>query len=94
MKPIAWESLELNGCLPERVLVKLVVSNGGSNLKMQVKKLSQTTLTWINSLRPFRSLSGKVSEFGSVFEHVCQLLVAKVVHLEVIWEVSQGVLVT
>ena len=42
--------------------------------------------------RPSRSMLRKVCEFGSVLEHVCQLLVPKVVHLEVIWAVSQGVL--
>ena len=48
----------------------------------------------LQSLRPSRSLSGKVSRIGAVLEHVCQLLVIKVVDMEVIWEVSQGGLVT
>ena len=32
----------------------------------------------------------KVDGIGAVLEHVCQLLVPKVVDLEVIWEVSEG----
>ena len=31
---------------------------------------------------------GRILEFGAVLEHVCQLLVFKVVHLEVIWVAS------
>ena len=35
---------------------------------------------------------GRIWEFGAVLEHVCNILVPKVVHLEVMLEVSWGVL--
>ena len=69
-----------------RCLCALVIASKSESLQCNQTRWA----TVINCQRPSRSLSGKVFIFRSILEHVCKVLVPKVVDLESFWRPRGG----
>ena len=63
----------------------LLLQKGFGSCTPKRKLISIAIGRFPNFQRPSRSMLRKVSGIGAVLAHVCQLLVPKVVDLEVIW---------